>query len=115
MTNYKFTVNCETNYDTQIFSTDNFDTAVLKFTQYKEECEENELSYDINIIDNRTGEVYEYIAYHSRRVSEEDLEALDTVFPEENPQTLGKSFADCVNENIPDELIDTVWSIVKGE
>lgn len=115
MANYKFTVNCETSYDTEVFNTNDFDSAVMKFEQYKKECEELDLSYDINIVDNRTGEVYEYIAHHSRRVSEKELEALDATFPEESPQTLGKSFTDCVNENIPDELIDTVWSIIKGE
>lgn len=142
MANYKFTVNCETSYDTEVFNTNDFDSAVMKFEQYKKECEELDLSYDINIVDNRTGEVYEYIAHHSRRISEEELEALDSAFseedekpsplavamintintktldatfPEESPQTLGKSFTDCVNENIPDELIDTVWSIIKGE
>lgn len=115
MTNYKFTVNCETNHDTEVFNTNDFNSAVMKFDQYKSECEELDLSYDINIVDNRTGEIYEYVAHHARRITEEELKALDTVFPEESPQALGKSFADCVNENIPDELIDTVWGIIKGE
>jgi hypothetical protein len=115
MANYKFTVNCETNHDTEVFNTNDFDSAVMKFVQYRNECDELELSYDINIVDNRTGEIYEYVAHHSRRVSDEELAELDRVFSEESPQTLGKSFADCVNENIPDELIDTVWGIIKGE
>lgn len=115
MANYKFTVNCETSYDTEEFNTNDFDTAVMKFEQYKKEREELDLSYDINIVDNRTGEVYEYVAHHSRRITKEELEALDSAFSEESPQALGKAFADCVNENIPDELIDTVWSIIKGE
>lgn len=117
MANYKFSVNCETNYDTEVFSTNDFDTAVMKFQQYETDCEELELShYDINIIDNRTGEIYECVTHYARRVTEEELEELDRAFAEEDsPQSLGKSFADCVNENIPDELIDTVWGIIKGE
>jgi hypothetical protein len=142
MANYKFTVNCETTNDTEVFNTNDFNSAVMKFEQYVQECDELELSYDINIIDNRTGEIYEYVAHHSRRVTEGELAELDrafseedkkpsplavamintinskareTVFPEESPQTLGKTFADCVNENIPDELIDTVWRIIEGE
>ena len=118
MANYKFSVNCETNYDTEVFSTNDFDTAVMKFQQYKTDCEELELShYDINIVDNRTGEIYECITHYARRVTEEELEEIDRALAEEgnpSPQSLGKSFADCVNENIPDELIDTVWEIVKG-
>lgn len=142
MANYKFSVNCETNHDTEVFDTNDFNSAVMKFEQYVQECDELDLSYDINIVDNRTGEIYEYITHHSRRVTDEELAELDrafseesekpsslavamintinakareTAFPEESPQILGKSFADCVNENIPDELIDTVWSIIKGE
>lgn len=119
MANYKFSVNCETNYDTEVFSTNDFDTAVMKFAQYKEDCEDLELShYDINIVDNRTGEIYECVTYYARQVSEEELAEIDRAIAEEeapSPQSLGKSFADCVNENIPDELIDTVWGIIKGE
>lgn len=115
MANYKFTVNCETNHDTEVFNTNDFNSAVMKFDQYKSECEELDLSYDINIVDNRTGEIYEYVAHHARRITEEELAELDRAFPEESPQALGKTFADCVNENIPDELIDTVWGIIKGE
>ena len=97
MANYKFTVNCETTNDTEVFNTNDFNSAVLKFVDYRNECDELELSYDINIVDNRTGEIYEYVAHHARRITEEELKALDTVFPEESPQALGKSFADCVN------------------
>lgn len=115
MANYKFSVNCETNHDTEVFNTNDFNSAVMKFDQYKSECEELDLSYDISIVDNRTGEIYEYVAHHARRITEEELAELDRAFSEESPQALGKSFEDCVNENIPDELIDTVWSIIKGE
>ena len=118
MANYKFSVNCETNYDTEVFNTNDFDTAILKFQQYKEDCEDLDLTqYEINITDNRTGEIYECVTHYARRVTEEELEEIDRMIAEENnpsPQTLGKSFEECVNENIPDELIDTVWGIVKG-
>lgn len=106
MANYKFTVNCETNYDTEVFNTNDFDTAVMKFVQYRNECDELELShYDINIVDNRTGEIYECVTRYTRRVTEEELKALDIVFPEESLQSLNGTFADCVCDNIPDELI----------
>lgn len=78
MTNYKFTVSCETDCDTEVFNTNDFNSAVMRFTQYKEECcERFELSYDINIVDNRTGEIYRYVANHSRRVTAEELAMLD--------------------------------------
>lgn len=119
MANYKFTTRCETNYDTEEFNTNDFDTAVMKFQQYKADCEELELShYDINIVDNRTGEIYECVIHYARRVTEEELEEIDRAMAEEeapSPQSLGKSFADCVCDNIPDELIDTVWRIIEGE
>ena len=118
MANYKFSVNCETNYDTEVFNTNDFDTAVMKFVQYRNECDELELSrYDINIVDNRTGEIYECVTRYTRRVTEEELAEIDRAMAEEeapSPQSLGKSFTECVCENIPDELIDTVWEIVKG-
>lgn len=98
MANYKFSVNCETTYDTEVFNTNDFETAVMKFVQYRNECDELELSYDINIVDNRTGEIYEYVAHHSRRVTDEELAELDRAFSEESPQALGKTFADCVSD-----------------
>ena len=116
MANYKFTTRCETNYDIEEFSTDDFDTAVMKFQQYTEECEKLELGYDVNIVDNRTGEIYECVTHYARRVTEEELEEIDRAMAEEelpSPQSLGKSFADCVNENIPDELIDTVFEVLR--
>ena len=117
MANYKFTTRCETNYDTEEFNTNDFDTAVMKFQQYKTDCEELELThYDINIVDNRTGEIYECVTHYARRVTEEELEEIDRAMAEEEtptPQALGKSFADCVNDNIPDELLETVWGLVK--
>ena len=112
MTNYKFTVNCETTYDTEVFNTNNFDSAVIKFEQYKEECEEVELSdYDINIIDNRTGEVYECITYHTRRVTEEELAMLDESESEDsNPVVFSDSLAAdierCLKEMSADEFME---------
>ena len=117
MANYKFSVRCETNYDIEEFSTNDFDTAVMKFQQYKTDCEELELShYDINITDNRTGEIYECVTHYARRVTEEELAEIDRAMAEEelpSPQALGKTFAECVNDNIPDELLETVWGLVK--
>ena len=116
MANYKFTVTVTTNYDKEEFSTNDFDSACAMFTAYKEKVEDCELSeYEIVVMDNRTGEIYEHLSHFFRRISVEELKALDTVFPEESPQSLGKTFADCVNENIPDELIDEVWRIIEGE
>ena len=117
MANYKFSVRCETNYNTETFNTNEFDSAILKFDQYKYECGELDLTqYEVSIIDNRTGEIYECITHYARRVTEEELEEIDKMIAEEelpSPQSLGKSFADCVCDNIPDELIDTVWKIVE--
>ena len=78
MTNYKFTVNCETEYDTETFNTNDIDVALAKFEDYKkgvEDCDSSE--YEILIIDNRTGEIYKHITYYGRQISEEELDALD--------------------------------------
>lgn len=114
MADYKFTVNCETNHDTEVFNTNDFNSAVMKFDQYKSECEEVELSdYDINIIDNRTGEVYESITYHTRRVTDEELAMLDEAESEDfNPvenlfsDSLAADIEQCLDEMSTDEFAE---------
>lgn len=78
MTNYKFTVTLETNYERKTFDTNDFKIANDVFDEFAMQSRDCELSeYEVVLIDNRTGEVYRHVNYCSRKVTEEELAMLD--------------------------------------
>lgn len=112
MTNFKFTVNCETNYEGKTFDTNDFQIANNVFEDYAMEAREYQLSeYEVVLIDNRTGEVYRHVNYCSRRPTEEELAMLDeseNSNPIENllSDSLAADIEQCLEEMSADEFAE---------